>query len=106
MKVHATVFVLLIACAGCQKQRGRLHSVVLTDGISQSEAVIIAECYSTKHLGDGEITSIRDGGDRWIVAGRLGGYLAKPLSFDIDKHSGMVTSQVGPSYDSPLAIYP
>lgn len=79
--------------------------MVLTDGVSQSEAMIIAECYSTKHLGDGEITSIQDGGDRWIVAGRLGGYLAKRLSFDIDKHSGKVTSQVGPSYDSPLDIY-
>ena len=36
----------------------------------------------------------------------FGGYLAKPLSFNVDKHSGKLTSQVGPSYDSPFDIYP
>ena len=106
MKCVTTIFFLLIICAGCQTKRGKLHALVLSDGVSQSEAMIIGECYFAKHLAGGKITSIRNDGDYWVVEGKLGGYLAKPLSFDIDKRSGKVTSQVGPSYDCPLDIYP
>jgi hypothetical protein len=106
MKFIATLIVLLSICAGCQTMRGKLHTVNLSHGISKSDAMIIAECYSAKHLGGGKIEGIQDGGDHWIAVGRLGGYVAKPLSFDIDKRSGKVTSTVGPNYDNPLDIYP
>jgi hypothetical protein len=93
-----SLIALLVICAGCQTQRGKLRAVDLSDGVSQSEAMVIGQCYSDKHLGGGKITSIEDGGDHWVV-------VAKPVSFDIDKHSGKITSQVGPSYDRPLDIY-
>lgn len=104
--ILVTIFVALqIICPGCQTQSGKLRAVNPSDGVSRSEARIIARCYSEKHLGGGKITGVSDGGDHWIVVGKLGGYLAKPLSFDIDKHSGKITSRVGPSYDCPLDIY-
>jgi hypothetical protein len=106
MKASTTLVALLLLCAGCQTQRGKLHAINVSDGISESEAMIIAECYSAKHLGGGKIEGIRDGGDHWVVVGRLGGYLPKPLSFEIDKRSGKITSEVGPNYDNPLDIYP
>ena len=105
IKSFTTLIALLVICAGCQTQRGKLRAVDLSDGVSQSEALIIGQCYSDKHLGGGKITSCEDGGDHWVVVGKLGGYVAKRLSFDIDKHSGKITSQVGPSYDCPLDIY-
>jgi hypothetical protein len=107
MMFRAIFFVLLVACFGCQTQRQKLHTVVLSDGVSQSEALIIGESYFAKHLAGGKITGIQDGGVHWIVAGRLDGYVAKPLSFEIDKHSGKITSQIGfaPSYICPFDIY-
>lgn len=103
----AHISLLAVAlCTGCQTQRAKLRTVNLSDGVSHSEARIIGECYFTKNLAGGKVTDIEDGGDHWVVDGRLGGYLPKPLSVDIDKHSGRVTSQVGPSYDSPFDIYP
>jgi len=105
MKSITTFIALLGICVGCQSQRGKLRTVDLSDGVSQSEAMIIGQCYSDQHLGGGKITRVDDGADHWTAVGKLGGYVAKPLSFEIDKRSGKITSQVGPSYNSPLEIY-
>ena len=96
---------MLGICAGCQSLRGKLLGLDLSDGVSQAEAMVIAQCYSEEHLGSGKIDRIEDSGDHWTAVGKLGGYVAKPLSFAIEKQSGKITSQVGPSYDSPLDIY-
>lgn len=98
MKFITTLIALLIICAGCHTQRGNLHTADLSQGVTESEAMIIGQHYSDKYLGGGKITSIVDGGDHWIACGNLGGYLPKPLSFDIDKRSGTVTSTIGPTY--------
>ena len=106
MRFFIAITILVILCSACQTLRGRLHTIDVSDDVSKSEAMIIGECYWEKHLEGGEITDIRDGGDYWIVLGKLGGYLAKPMSIDVDKLSGKVISKVGPSYDSPFDIYP
>jgi hypothetical protein len=110
-----TTLILLVACAGCQTQpteptaaqlREKLHTVTLADGISQSEAQIIGECYFAKNVGCGAFYGVHDGGDRWIVDGEFG-YAAVPVKdFYIYKQSGRVVSSIGPSYDNPLEIYP
>jgi hypothetical protein len=95
------LFAVAAACLGCQTHVGKLSAVDFADGVSQSEAMTIAQCYSDKYLGRGEISSIEDGGDHWLAVGKLGGYLAKPLSFSIDKRSGKITSQGGPDHETP-----
>jgi hypothetical protein len=114
MRFSATLILLLVLCAGCQTQpveptpaewRQKLHIVALADGISQSEAQIIGQCYFAKNVGCGCFGGIRDGGDRWIVDGAFG-IAAQPVHFYIDKRTGRITSDFGPSYDNPLEIYP
>jgi hypothetical protein len=107
MRFCALLIVLLVVCAGCQTQqlRGKLHTITLADGISQSEAQIIGECYFAKNVGCGGFLGVHDGGDRWIADGAFG-YAAKPVQLYIDKRSGRITSDFGPSYDNPLEIYP
>jgi hypothetical protein len=84
----------------------KLRTVKLADGVSQSEARIIAECYFAKNVGCGAFSGIHDGGDRWIVDAAFG-YAAVPVSgFYIEKNSGKVVSTIGPSYDNPLEIFP
>lgn len=100
-----TLLAFVASGCGCQTQSGKLSTVDLADGVSQAEAMTIAQCYSDKHLGSGEISSVEDGGDRWLAVAKLGGYLAKPLSFSIATHSGRITSQVGPSYETPFDLY-
>ena len=86
--------------------REKLKTVTVTDGISKSEAELIAKCYFAKHVGCGVFTGIRDGGDYWIVDGGFG-FAGVPIhGFYIDKSSGEVTSPVGPSYATPFEIFP
>ena len=88
--------------------RQKLKAVTVSDGVSQSEAEIIAQSYFARHIGCGAFTGIQDGGNRWIVDGKFG-FAGEPIKgFFIDKHSGKVTSpvEVGPSYDDPLKIFP
>ena len=113
MRFFVFCFLLLVACAGCQptpptdaQLRKKLHSITVADGISQSEAQIIVDCYFAQNIGCGAFEGIHDGGDRWIVDGRFG-YAGTPVkNFYIDKLSGKVVSSVGPSYDDPLKIFP
>jgi hypothetical protein len=83
-----------------------LQTVTLADGISQSEAQIIGDCYFAKNVGCGAFYGVQDGSDRWIVdAGFV--YAAVPVTgFYIVKQSGKVVSPIGPSYDNPLDIFP
>ncbi len=116
MKRNFATFVgLLVITPGCStapvqptaaEWREKLHTISLTDGVSQSEAQIIGECYFAREVGCGAFSGVHDGGDRWIVDGAIG-YAGLPVhDVYIDKHSGKVTSSIGPSYDNPLDIFP
>jgi hypothetical protein len=85
--------------------RDKLKAVTVSDGISKSEAELIAECYFCRNVGCGEFSGIRDGGDYWIVDGAFG-YAGTPIQgFQIDKRTGKITSPVGPSYATPFEIF-
>ena len=115
MRFCASLILVLVVCAGCQtppaaptaaEWRQKLQTVTLADGISQSEAQIIGECYFAKNVGCGAFYGVHDGGDRWIVDAAFG-YAAVPVKgFYIEKQSGKIVSPIGPSYDNPLEIYP
>jgi hypothetical protein len=86
--------------------RKALKAVTLGDGVSQSEADLIARCYFNQNVGCGQFTGIRDGGDTWIVDGVFG-YRGRPIvGFEISKTSGKITSPDGPSYATPFQIFP
>ena len=88
------------------ERRAKLKAITVTDGISKSEAEFIAECYFHQNVGCGGFTGIRDGGEFWIVDGVFG-YAAKPIQgFQIAKTTGKITSPIGPSYATPLEIFP
>ncbi len=106
MRYATALLYLIIICTGCKTPGEKLHTVILSDGVSKSEAQIIGESYFAKHIVGGKLMDIHDGDDQWIIDGNIGGYIAKPVHFFIDKHSGKVTSQWGPSYDNPLEILP
>jgi len=110
-----TTLLLLVVCIGCHtytvnpqdaELRQKLKAVTLSDGVSQSEAEVIAQSYFARNVGCGAFTGIQDGGERWIVDAKFG-YAGEPIKgFFIDKHSGRVTSPVGPSYGDPRKIFP
>src|SRR5258706_11667723 len=111
MRLSSLTLLALLACAGCGQPaatspttssssplqsreaqttqlRQKLKTVTVADGISKSEADLIAECYFHQNVGCGGFTGIRDGGDYWIVDGAFG-YAAKPIQgFHIDKSTG------------------
>jgi hypothetical protein len=115
MRYVVFLSLLLAAFAGCQtgpqrptdaEIRAKLKTVNLADGISQSEAQIIGQCYFDKNVGCGCYSDVRDDGDKWVVDGYVG-YAGLPRHFYIDKHSGRIFgSTAGPDYDNPLAIDP
>ena len=83
-----------------------MKTITVTDGVSKSEAELIAECYFHQNVGCGGFTGIRDGGEFWIVDGAFG-YAAKPIQgFHISKATGKITSPIGPSYETPYQIFP
>ena len=87
-------------------EREKLKTVILTDGVSKTEAQIIAEAYFALHVGCGAFTGIRDEGARWIVDGLLG-YAGMPVrGFYIGKKSGKLVSPIGPSYNDSRRILP
>ena len=47
------------------------RAVDRSDGVSKTEAMIIGQCYSDKHLGGGKMISIEDGGYYWVVVVKL-----------------------------------
>jgi hypothetical protein len=106
--------VLAAFVAGCQTPsvsratavlRQKLGRITLDDGVSESEAKIIAQAYFAAHVGCGAFTGIRDAGELWIVDGKFG-YAGDPISgFYIDKRSGKLTSPIGQSYDDPRKIF-
>ena len=82
----------------------KLKTINTTDGISKSEATLIATCYFELKVGCGGFTGIRDAGKYWGVDGFFG-YGATPIvGFSIDKSSGEITSPIGPSYKTPLQM--
>lgn len=86
--------------------RQKLKAITLSDGVWQSEAEIIAQSYFARNVGCGAFTDIQDGGDRWLVDGKLD-FAGEPIKgFFIDKQSSKVASPVGPSHDDPLKIFP
>jgi hypothetical protein len=113
-KIGTFCLVLLVACCGCHglppgveeiALPQKLKTVTVSDGVSQSEADIIARLYFARHVGCGGCTGVRDGGDRWIVDGKFGIAAAPITGFFIDKRTGKVTSPVGPGYENPLNIF-
>lgn len=115
MRVFLLLILVSVVCAGCQtppatptaaEWRQKLQLVTLADGISQSEAQIIGECYFAKNVGCGAFYGVHDGGDRWIIDAAFGIAAVPVKGFYIDKQSGRVVSPIGPSYDNPLEIYP
>jgi hypothetical protein len=114
MRFFASLMLLVLACVGCQtkptppayaEMRAELRTVTLTDGISESEAQIIGQCYFVKNVGCGGFSGVRDDGSRWIVDGTFG-FAGQPVHFYIDKHSGKIVSSFGPSYGNPFDIFP
>ena len=129
MKRSTVVYLALIACGGCGQRsttsptdtasvesqardaqttqlREKLKGVTVADGISKTEAELIAECYFHQNVGCGAFTGIQDGGDFWIVDAKFG-YAATPVKgFHIDKNSGKIKSPIGPSYANPFEIFP
>ena len=95
--------------ARTEELRTKLMAVTVADGISKSEAEVIAECYFHQNVACGAFTGIQDGGGFWIVDAKFG-YAGKPVTgFHIDKSSGKITSpksSVGPSYGTPFEIFP
>ena len=86
--------------------RAKLKSITVADGISKSEAELIAECYFHQNVGCGGYTGVRDGSEYWIVDGAFG-MAAQPIKgFHIDKGTGKIKSPIGPSYASPFEIFP
>ena len=78
--------------------RWKLQSISIADGISKSEAELIAECYFHENVGCGAFTGIQDGGPFWVVEGFFG-YSAKPINgFHIDKDTGKITSLIDPRH--------
>jgi len=129
MKLSTLPLLVLIVCSGCSQHsatsptastspalqardsqttqlREKLKTVTVADGISKSEAVLIAECYFHQNVGCGAFTGIQDGGDFWIVDAKSG-YAGTPVKdFHIDKRTGKITSPIGPSYATPFQIFP
>jgi len=129
MRLSSVILLAVLACASCSHRaatspttnssspsesreaqttalRQKLRAVTVADGISKSEAELVAECYFHQHVGCGGFTGIRDGGDFWIVDGAFG-YAAKPIQgFHIAKTTGKITSPIVPSYATPFEIFP
>jgi len=126
MRLIITLFLLSLVCNGCRNEpttpgtdttsqtreaqtselRHKLRAVTTADGISKSEAELIAECYFHQNVGCGAFTGIQDGGDFWIVDAKVG-FAGTPVKdFHIDKRTGRITSPIGPSYATPLQIFP
>jgi hypothetical protein len=117
MKLSTLLFVVLTACGGCSQPsttsdeqtiqlREKLKAVTVADGITKSEAELIAKCYFHQNVGCGAFTGIQDGGDFWIVDAKFG-YGGTPVKdFHIDKRTGKITSPIGPSYATPLEMFP
>jgi len=113
---HLTTFLLLLlVCNGCEtlpappttaEWRAKLHTVTVADGISESEAQTIGQCYFAKYVGCGVCNGARDNGDSWKIIGVT--TIAGPDRdcLFIDKNSGKVSSLIGPSYENPLDIFP
>ncbi|HTR41299.1 MAG TPA: hypothetical protein VMH87_06750 [Pseudomonadales bacterium] len=108
-------YLLLVLCVGCQTSpqkksdaeiRAKLHTVNVADGISESEAETIGQCYFDKNIGCGVYVDVRDDGDKWIVDGAIGA-VAVPGHFYIDKRTGKIFGcTFGPNYGDPFAIDP
>jgi hypothetical protein len=89
--------------AGLRKE---LKAVTVADGISESEARIIGDCYFAEYVGCGAFSGVTDGGDHWIVNGGIGVAPISVHGFYIEKRTGKVVSAIGPSFTSPLDIIP
>ena len=129
MRLSTLTFLAMLACSGCSQSsstspttgsslpsefrdkqtaelRQKLKAVTVADGISKTEAELIAKCYFHQNVGCGGFTGIRAGDGFWIVDGAFG-YAAKQIQgFHIDKSSGKITSPIGPSYATPFEIFP
>jgi hypothetical protein len=115
MKLSIFLLLVMTALSGCSPRstpssptkelRAKLKAITTGDGISNSEAELIAKCYFHQNVGCGGFTGIRDGGEYWIIDGAFG-YAAEPIvGFRIDKESGKVISPIGPSYASPSELF-
>ena len=127
MRLPLAAFLMLLGCAGCSQPgttvpawrnrsslqspnartkhlREKLKTVSVADGISKSEAFLIAERYFHQHVGCGGITGIRDGGGYWIADG-ASGYAAQPIrGFHIDKRTGRIMWPIVPRHAAPFEI--
>lgn len=78
-----------------------LAYVDVRDGVSRGEANDIAQAYFLHHIGCGSYSGISENLGFWVIEGNFG-YSGTPIEgFLINKHTGAITSPVGPSYESP-----
>jgi hypothetical protein len=106
---------VLISCSTlptADEHRGqlqtKLRTVVIEDGISQSEADIIAESYFLRFAPSacGSVARVADGDAIWIAKTYFGVApmpTREPIS--IDKRTGRVTWSDGPTIENPTTIW-
>ena len=119
MKVPAFIIVTLACClVGCStlptagehraQLQAKLSTVVIEDGISQSEADIIAENYYFRftQTACGSVLRVTEEDSIWI-ARTYYGPAAMPTRepIRIDKRSGRVTWSDGPTMSNPKMIW-
>jgi hypothetical protein len=119
MNVKLTLF-LVLGCVlgGCsilrtadeerQNLQSRLRTVVIEDGISETEANIIAENYFWRFspIGCGYVARVTDGGSFWVAKTY---FCIAPMPtrdpIRIDKRTGRVTWSDGPTIQNPKTIW-
>lgn len=118
MKI-ATLFILALSCAlhGCatyptadaqrRQLQAQLREVVVEDGISTSEAEVIAQSYFMRFgPGCGAASRVTDGGAFWVSSAAVGvGGIPTREPIRIDKQTGRVTWSDGPAVENPKTIW-
>ena len=120
MRPALLVILVSVICSGCNQDpdavaakertaktamlRRQLIAITLLDGISQSEAEIIANFYFDRNVGCCAFNGIRDGGPFWIVNAQFGFAGTAVNGFHIDKLTGKISSPIGPSYSNPSEL--
>ena len=103
---------VLIGCASLRDERAQLQDKLRTvnadDGITQSEAEIIAENYFSRFapIACGSVTRPVDGGTNWIAKTYLGfASIETREPIRIDKQTGRVTWSDGPTITNASRIW-
>jgi hypothetical protein len=114
-----TPFFLILSCVlyGCatyptaddqrRQLEAQLREVVLDDGISETEAGVIAQSYFMRFgPACGVATGITDDGASWVSSTTVGvGGIPTREPIRIDKDTGRVTWSNGPTVENPKTIW-